>query len=63
MTFTLALSVSEPAGHGLSQKALEIAAPFGFPITNSMIVTWIVAAALILFALTPLVKKMTPREG
>jgi F-type H+-transporting ATPase subunit a len=50
MTSTLALSVSEPAGHGLSQKALEIAAPFGFPITNSMIVTWIVAAALILFA-------------
>jgi F-type H+-transporting ATPase subunit a len=50
MTFTLALSVSEPAAHGLSQKALEIAAPFGFPITNSMIVTWIVAAALILFA-------------
>src|SRR5829696_4608240 len=50
MTFTLALSVSEPAGHGLSQKALEIAAPFGFPMTNSMIVTWIVAAALILFA-------------
>ena len=50
MTFTLALSLSEPAKHGLSQKALEIAAPFGFPITNSMIVTWIVAAALILFA-------------
>src|SRR5918995_3729375 len=50
MTSTLALSLSEPAEHGLSQKALEIAAPFGFPITNSMIVTWIVAAALILFA-------------
>ncbi len=50
MTSILALSLSEPAKHGLSQKALEIAAPFGFPITNSMIVTWIVAAALILFA-------------
>ncbi len=50
MTSTLALSLSEPAEHGLSQKAIEIAAPFGFPITNSMIVTWIVAAALILFA-------------
>ena len=50
MTSTLILALSEPAGHGPSQKALEIAAPFGFPITNSMIVTWIVAAALILFA-------------
>jgi F-type H+-transporting ATPase subunit a len=44
------LAFSDPAGHGLSPSALEIAAPFGFPITNSMIVTWIVAAALILFA-------------
>jgi len=36
--------------HGLSQKAVEIARPFGFPITNSMVVTWVVAAALIVFA-------------
>jgi F-type H+-transporting ATPase subunit a len=43
-------SLSSPAPHGLSPSALEIAAPFGFPITNSMIVMWIVAAALILFA-------------
>ena len=50
MTSTFTLALSEPAGHGLSQKALEIAAPFGFPITNSMIVMWMVAAALILFA-------------
>ena len=50
MMSTFTLSLSEPAGHGLSQKALEIAAPFGFPITNSMIVMWIVAAGLILFA-------------
>lgn len=35
---------------GLPQKALEIARPFGFPITNSMVVTWIVAVALIVFA-------------
>ena len=35
---------------GLSQKAVEIARPFGFPITNSMIVTWIVAVGLIVFA-------------
>jgi F-type H+-transporting ATPase subunit a len=40
----------EPAGHGLSAKAVEIARPFGFPITNSMIVSWLVAAGLILFA-------------
>ena len=36
--------------HGLSQSALEIARPFGFPITNSMVVSWIVAVGLILFA-------------
>src|SRR5258705_2381534 len=28
--------------HGLSQKAVEIARPFGFPVTNSMVVTWFV---------------------
>jgi len=39
-----------PAAHGLSQKAVEIATPFGFPITNSMVVTWIVALGLIVFA-------------
>src|SRR5215470_17995450 len=33
-----------------SQKAVEIARPFGFPITNSMVVSWIVAVGLILFA-------------
>ena len=38
------------AAHGLSQKAVEIARPFGFPVTNSMLVTWIVAIALIVFA-------------
>ena len=36
--------------HGLSAKAVEIARPFGFPITNSMVVTWIVALGLIVFA-------------
>jgi F-type H+-transporting ATPase subunit a len=39
-----------PEEHGLTQYAVEIARPLGFPITNSMIVTWIVAVALILFA-------------
>jgi F-type H+-transporting ATPase subunit a len=36
--------------HGLPQQAVEIARPLGFPITNSMVVTWIVAAGLIVFA-------------
>ena len=38
------------AEHGLPQKAVEVARPFGFPITNSMVVTWIVALGLIIFA-------------
>ena len=36
--------------HGLSASAVEIARPFGFPVTNSMVVTWVVALALIVFA-------------
>jgi F-type H+-transporting ATPase subunit a len=36
--------------HGLSQGAVEIGHLFGLPITNSMVVTWIVAVGLILFA-------------
>ena len=36
--------------HGLPQQAVEIARPLGFPITNSMVVTWIVAAGLIVLA-------------
>ena len=36
--------------HGLSQSAVEIARLWGFPITNSMVVSWVVAAGLILFA-------------
>ncbi len=38
------------AEHGLSPKAVEIAHPFGFPITNSMVVTWVVALSLVVFA-------------
>src|SRR3974390_2807045 len=38
--------------HGLPQSAVEIARPFDFPITNSMIVTWIAAVGLIVFAQT-----------
>jgi len=36
--------------HGLSAKPVEIARPFNFPITNSMLVSWIVAVGLIVFA-------------
>ncbi len=35
---------------GIPLNAVEIGRPFGFPITNSMVVTWIVALALIAFA-------------
>ena len=35
---------------GLSPKAGEVTSIFGFPITNSMIVSWVVALALIIFA-------------
>ncbi len=34
---------AETEEHALSQKAVEIARPFGFPITNSMVVSWIVS--------------------
>ena len=46
----LCLGLLQPTEHGLSQKAVEIGSLFGFPITNSMVVTWIVALGLILFA-------------
>ena len=39
-----------PEEHGLSAKAVELARPFNFPITNSMVVSWIVALGLIVFA-------------
>ncbi len=52
--------------HGLPQKAVvldEIGHPFGVPITNSMLVTWIVAVGLIVFAqLSTRNMKMVP-EG
>ena len=47
MTLSASLSAEE---HGLSAKAVEITHFFNFPITNSMIVSWVVAIALILFA-------------
>src|SRR5574338_355643 len=36
--------------HGLSPKALEIYRVSGFPITNSMVFSWIAALVLIVFA-------------
>lgn len=36
--------------HGLSARPVEIVRPFNFPITNSMLVSWIVALGLIVFA-------------
>ncbi len=47
---SLPAATAEPEEHGLPQKAVEIARPFGFPITNSMVVSWIVATGLIIFA-------------
>ena len=44
------MAIAATEEHGLTQHAVEIARPFGFPITNSMVVTWIVAALLIVFA-------------
>jgi F-type H+-transporting ATPase subunit a len=45
-----AAASTEPEESGLPHKAVEIARPFGFPVTNSMVVSWIVALALIVFA-------------
>jgi F-type H+-transporting ATPase subunit a len=49
--YAKAVSVTpEEAEHGPSQKPVEIARMFGFPITNSMVFSWIVAVGLIVFA-------------
>jgi F-type H+-transporting ATPase subunit a len=36
--------------HSLPQSAVEVTRVFGFPITNSLIVTWLVAVGLIVFS-------------
>ena len=46
----VAAAASEQQEHGLPQKAVEIGRVFGFPITNSMLVSWIAALGLIIFA-------------
>ena len=43
-------AAAEPEEHGLPRNAVEIARPLGFPITNSMVVGWVVALGLIVFA-------------
>ncbi len=47
---TPSAATPEPEEHGLPQAAVEIARPLGIPISNSMIVSWIVALGLIIFA-------------
>src|SRR5689334_25115551 len=42
-------AIGNEVEQGLSQQAVEIVRVFGFPITNSMVGTWIVALALIVF--------------
>jgi F-type H+-transporting ATPase subunit a len=49
-TLVGAETAPDSAPHGLSPKAVELARPLGFPITNSMIVSWVVALGLIVFA-------------
>jgi len=46
----LSTAAAKDEEHGISQKATDIARPFGIPLTNSMLVTWVVALGLILFA-------------
>ena len=43
-------SHAEHGEHGLPQSAVEIGRPFGIPVSNSMLVTWMVALGLIVFA-------------
>jgi F-type H+-transporting ATPase subunit a len=43
-------AAAEAEEHGMPPGAVEVARPFGFPITNSMVVTWVVALGLIVFA-------------
>jgi F-type H+-transporting ATPase subunit a len=46
---SIAPSEAAEPEHGLPRNAVEIARPFGFPITNSMAVSWMVALGLIVF--------------
>jgi len=46
----LAAPEAEGKAHGLPQSAVDLGHVFGLPITNSMVVTWVVAVGLIAFA-------------
>ena len=50
MLATVTTAMAEPPEHRLPQKAVEIVRILGFPITNSMMVSWIVAVVLVIFA-------------
>src|SRR5262245_64220352 len=43
-------AIGNEVEQGLSQQAVEIVRVFGFPITNSMVASWVVALGLIVFA-------------
>ena len=47
---TVRAADAQAEAHGLPREALEVGNVFGFPITNSMVVTWIVAIGIIAFA-------------
>jgi F-type H+-transporting ATPase subunit a len=47
---SLTAATDESSEHGLSAKATEIGHVLGLPITNSMLVSWMVAVLLIIFA-------------
>ncbi|HVO09483.1 MAG TPA: F0F1 ATP synthase subunit A [Vicinamibacteria bacterium] len=44
------LAAPQAGEHGLPQGAVDLGRVFGLPITNSMVVTWVVAVGLIVFA-------------
>jgi F-type H+-transporting ATPase subunit a len=46
---SMILLAADPGAHELPRHAVEVGRIFGFPVTNSMVVTWIVAIALIIF--------------
>jgi F-type H+-transporting ATPase subunit a len=50
MTAAAAPVAAAQTEHHLSPRALDIARPFGLPVTNSMVVSWIVALGLVVFA-------------
>ena len=47
--FSATALLAEEEGHHLSPAAVEVTKIFGFPITNSMIISWTVTLLLVLF--------------